>query len=102
MIDIPRAPQTERLEATQFLQLASNCYGYAGAMKNIIAASILGVCLIVAAFIFSGRYYVIAVDKGVAVRVDRWTGKTETIRTNTEWWEEFESKFQTDPLHPLL
>ena len=39
----------------------------------------LFVVLIAAAFLHTGRYYVLTVDKGVAVRVDRWTGETKRI-----------------------
>jgi hypothetical protein len=55
-------------------------------MKNIIAASILAVGLIVAAFLHSGRYYVLVLEQGVAVRVDRWTGSTKIINSDDEWW----------------
>lgn len=47
---------------------------------NIIAATILAVGLVLAAFLYSGRYSVVVLDKGVALRVDRWTGETEIIR----------------------
>lgn len=46
---------------------------------NIIAAAILGVCLIAAALIFSGRYYFIRVDNCSVARGDRWTGKVQMI-----------------------
>ena len=46
---------------------------------NIIAAAILGICLVVAAFIYKGRYYVLIVNSGTVVRVDGWTGDTKII-----------------------
>ena len=55
---------------------------------NIIAAVILAVGLVLAAFVHSGRYYVVVLEEGAAVRVDRWTGKTMIIHDRTEWWEE--------------
>jgi len=48
---------------------------------NIIAAVILGICLIVAAFLFGGRYYFIRSDKCIVIRGDRWTGETEFINS---------------------
>lgn len=44
---------------------------------NVIAAAILGLCLIVAATINSGRYYFIRVDAGSIARGDRWSGKVD-------------------------
>jgi hypothetical protein len=46
---------------------------------NIIAAALLGLCLIVAALIFSGRYYFVRLDDCSIARADRWTGAVETI-----------------------
>jgi hypothetical protein len=56
---------------------------------NIVAAVVLGVCLIAAAIIFSGRYYFIRVDSCSIARGDRWTGKVETVRAHGKdchWW----------------
>ena len=55
---------------------------------NIIAAAILASGLVLAAFVHSGRYYAIAADKGVIARVDRWTGETKIITTNSAWWND--------------
>lgn len=54
---------------------------------NIIAAAILAVALVIAAFLHAGRYYLVAVGNGSAVRIDRWTGKTKSIDTakNGDW-----------------
>lgn len=51
--------------------------------SNIIAAAILAVGLIIAAFLHTGRYYVMRVDADTVVRVDRWTGKTKVIETES-------------------
>ena len=56
---------------------------------NIIAATIVALGLIVAAFLYSGRYYVLALDSGVAVKVDRWTGETKIIETEEAADERF-------------
>lgn len=53
--------------------------------SNIIAAAILAVGLVVAAFIYKGRYYVLIVDSGTMVRVDRWTGEAKVIETVDGW-----------------
>lgn len=45
---------------------------------NIIAAAVLGFCLVVAAIIHSGRYDFIGSDCSIA-RGDRWTGKVRII-----------------------
>ena len=52
---------------------------------NITAAVILSVGLIAAAFLYSGRYYVLVAGSDVAVRVDRWTGETKMICTSAGW-----------------
>ena len=50
---------------------------------NIIAAAVLGLCLIVAAVIHTGRYYFIRVGNCSVARADRWTGKVTTIASGT-------------------
>lgn len=52
--------------------------------SNIVAALIIAVGLVVAAFLHSGRYYVLRVDSVTVVRVDRWTGKTQIIVTDAD------------------
>ena len=44
---------------------------------NVIAAAILGLCVILAATISSGRYYFIRLDACAVARGDRWTGKVD-------------------------
>ena len=53
--------------------------------QNIIAAALLGICLIVAAFVHTGRYYALAIGDGEAIKVDRWTGKTWNCFTSEEF-----------------
>jgi len=55
---------------------------------NIIAAVILAAGLVLAAFVFSGRYYVLVLDEGTAIRVDRWTGEMRHCGT-TEAFGDF-------------
>lgn len=52
---------------------------------NIIAASILAAGLIVATILHTGRYYVLAVESGVVIKVDRWTGKIKMICSGPGW-----------------
>jgi hypothetical protein len=54
--------------------------------SNIIAASILGICLVVAAFIFSGRYYFVRLEQCTVARGDRWTGKVEAVALEACKW----------------
>jgi hypothetical protein len=49
--------------------------------SNVIAAAILAAGLVLAAFLFSGRYYVLVLEEGTAIRVDRWTGEMRHCRT---------------------
>ena len=42
--------------------------------SNIVAAVILGLCLIVAALLFGGRYSVAQFSSDKIARLDRWTG----------------------------
>lgn len=43
--------------------------------QNVIAAAILAFGLIVAAFLFAGRYTMTRLDENTVARVDRWTGR---------------------------
>jgi hypothetical protein len=54
---------------------------------NIVAAAVLGLCLVIAALIFSGRYYALRLDGNTAIVVDRWTGKTTPVQPHQKWWE---------------
>lgn len=45
----------------------------------IIAAAIIALGLIVAGFLFGGRYYFVDLGKCVVARGDRWTGDVETV-----------------------
>lgn len=47
--------------------------------RNIIAALILAVGLIAAAFLYAGRYHFIRVDKCTVAKADRFTGKVERV-----------------------
>jgi len=58
---------------------------------NIVAAAILALGLVVAAFIFSGRYYFLRLDQCTVARGDRLTGSVEVIQT-------FDSKACKDQL----
>ena len=49
--------------------------------RNIMAAIIVAAGLVAAAFLYSGRYYVLVLESGSAIRVDRWTGQTKMICT---------------------
>jgi hypothetical protein len=53
---------------------------------NVVAAIIVAIGLVVAAFVHTGRYYIVAVGGGKAVRVDRWTGKTKVVSANGPDW----------------
>ena len=56
--------------------------------QNIVAATILAVGLIFAAFVASGgRYYFIRLDAEHVARGDRWTGKVETVTVRDKKWE---------------
>ena len=48
---------------------------------NIIGAIALSIGLIVAAFLYGGRYYFIRLDECTIARGDRWTGKVQAIPT---------------------
>jgi hypothetical protein len=52
--------------------------------QNVLAAAILAVGLVLAAFLFAGRYYVLKVDSDTVVSVDRWTGKTKIIEVESQ------------------
>lgn len=47
--------------------------------RNVIAAIVLGICLIAAAFLYAGRYYFIRVDKCTVAKADRFTGEVERV-----------------------
>ena len=58
--------------------------------KNIIAASILGLSIIIAAFIYaySNRYYIDGLK-----RIDRWTGKVALINTK-QYWKDYQKEYK--------
>lgn len=62
---------------------------------NIIAAAILGLCLILTAAIVVGRYHFVRVNECAVARGDRWTGKVEMVRVSND--EKRCSVFDTFP-----
>ena len=53
---------------------------------NIIAAIIIAVGLIVAAFLFTGRYYLVRLDEQTLARLDRWTGHVKVYDCSSPWF----------------
>ncbi len=59
---------------------------------NIIAAAILALGLVVAAFLFTGRYYFIRLNECEIARGDKWTGRIINDRVSHDqkrcpWWD---------------
>lgn len=52
--------------------------------NNIVAAFIVALGLVTAAFVNSGRYYALVANQNTVVTVDRWTGRTDQINTSTD------------------
>ena len=52
---------------------------------NIVAAVVLALGLIGAAFLYGGRYYFIRLDRTHIVKADRWTGKVTAVTVKDEW-----------------
>ena len=60
--------------------------------RNIIAAIIVAVGLVRAAFLLTGRYYVLRVSADTVVRLDRWTGETKVVEAKVKpWWDDYET-----------